>query len=79
MHYIVYLIKNYKYILVLIISIIWEIFEYLISYNKKLNILTKKYWFVPERYWNEKKNNKIFDIMINFLGYYVGSLSHNII
>ncbi len=68
-----------KYIIVLIISIIWELFEYIISYNKKLNTIVKKYWFVPERYWNEIKINKIIDLIVNFLGYYVGSLLYKFV
>ena len=39
----------------------------------KLYVLTKTYWFVPEKYWNERIYNKIIDIIINMIGYYIGS------
>jgi hypothetical protein len=62
-----------NYILAFIISIIWEIFEILIVRIKPLYKLTKKYWIVSERYWNETKINKIVDIICNMTGYFFGS------
>ena len=33
-----------------------------------------KYWFVPERYWNEPAKNKITGVALNMLGYHIGTL-----
>jgi hypothetical protein len=42
-------------------------------YNKKLYNFVKTYWPVPERYWNEINNNSYIDIVVNMIGYYIGS------
>jgi len=61
-----------KYILVIIVSILWEIFEFCLVYFNPLYIFVKKYWFVPEKYWNETLTNKILDIIVNLCGYTLG-------
>ena len=76
-HFLIYtifgiLIPN-RYILIVVVSILWELFEILLVENKALYKFTKKYWFVEEKYWNEIHNNKILDLFINLFGYYVGS------
>ena len=67
------IIKN-EYKLIFIIGVIWEIFEYIVtnySYTKNLLI---KYWPINLKYWAEKNNlNKIFDLIINMIGYYIGN------
>jgi hypothetical protein len=37
------------------------------------NSILTKYWFVPEKYWNECVGNKIIDVVVNLFGYYVAS------
>ena len=80
-HFIIYfmfgIIYPNNYILILVISIIWEILENIIVRNKYLYYLTKKYWIIPERYWNETNKNKIIDLICNFIGYYFGSNSNS--
>lgn len=66
-------IKN-KYLLVLLVGILWEIFEYLISNNNFTYNLLKKCWPIEEKYWNEKNiYNKVIDIISNMLGYHFGN------
>ncbi len=76
-HLLLYVIIGYvypnSYYLALLLSILWEIFERYIVYNKKLYMFVKKYWFVPEKYWNEININSIIDIFVNMVGYYIGS------
>ena len=67
-----YFLPNY-YLYALLVGILWELFEYMIVKVDVLYNLTKKYWFVPEKYWNEKIYNKILDLIINMIGYYIGS------
>ncbi len=74
-YYIFGLIYPNKYLLILLISILWEIFEIIIVYNNYLYFLTKTYWIIPEKYWNENLINKIIDLFINFIGYYLGSIT----
>ena len=76
-HFIIYLvfgitIKN-KYKLVLLGSILWEVSEYILSNIKYTRNLLIKCWPIPEKYWNEKLENKVLDIIINMLGYYIGN------
>ncbi len=76
-HFLIYVVFGIilpnRYILAIFISILWELFEITLVQNKKLYEFTKKYWFVEEKYWNEIPNNKILDLTINMLGYFVGS------
>jgi hypothetical protein len=79
-HFIIWLVLGYLfpnlYIIAFILSIIWELFERFIVTNQTLYKFIKKYWFVPERYWNEKSKNSIIDIIINMIGYWIGSKLH---
>jgi len=52
---------------------LWEIFEIIIVHNDILYHLTKTYWIIPEKYWNETIKNKIIDFIANFIGYYLVS------
>ena len=54
-----------KWWLIIIISIIWEIYEY---------IMSKIY---DNKYYGEVIMNRIFDIGFNLLGYYIGSIIYN--
>lgn len=62
-----------KYKIILCISILWELLEIIIVHNNILYYLTKTYWIIPEKYWNETIKNKIIDFIANFIGYYLGS------
>ena len=64
--------KN-QYKLILLLSLLWEMFEYIISHIDYTREFLINYWFVPEKYWNEPLNNKIVDIIINILGYIIGN------
>jgi hypothetical protein len=66
-----YFPKHYYYALLL--GILWELFEYMVVNVNTFYVLAKTYWFVPEKYWNEKIYNSILDIIINMAGYYIGS------
>ena len=77
-HFMLYFIFGYiypnNYILALLIGVLWEIFERIIVSNKILYNLVKKYWFIPEVYWNENIVNTLSDKIINMLGYIVGNI-----
>lgn len=66
-----------KYLLAIFVGILWEIFEAGIVHIKPYYELTKKYWIIPERYWNETNTNKIFDLIFNMIGYYIGGIIRN--
>jgi hypothetical protein len=67
----VYFPNNKKEIFMFMI--LWELFEHLIVVNKTTYNLAKKYWIIPERYWNESMGNKLVDIVANVVGYSLGS------
>jgi hypothetical protein len=77
-HFMLYIIFGYiypnNYIIAFLIGILWEIFERIIVSNKVLYNLVKKYWIIPEVYWNENIVNTISDKVINMLGYLVGNI-----
>lgn len=62
-----------KWILAILLMILWEGLEYMIVYVEPFYYIIKNYWPIPEIYWNETKNNKIFDMVVNILGYALGS------
>lgn len=66
-------VKN-KYKGALLLGIIWEIFEYIISNNIKIKKFIIENWFVPEKYWNDTFQHKCMDISINMIGYHIGNL-----
>jgi len=76
-HFLIYFIlglfykKQYK--IILILSVLCELFEYIISHIDFTKKILIKYWFVPEKYWNEPCSNKIYDIIINIIGYSIGN------
>ena len=68
------LIKPNDYKLALTLSLSWEILEYIIINTKKGRELLRKYWPIPEKYWNEKLiENKIVDVICDMIGYTIGS------
>jgi hypothetical protein len=79
-HFLIYFIlglflKN-QYKLIIILSLVWELFEYTISHINYTRQFLINYWFIPEKYWNEPFTNKIYDIIINIIGYYIGNMIH---
>jgi hypothetical protein len=76
-HFILWVILGYlfpnQYYLALFLGVLWELFERYIVYNKFLYNAVKKYWPVPEKYWNEINTNSIVDICVNMAGYHVGN------
>ncbi len=66
------LIPN-RYILIIIISLLWEVLEATIVHYKILYEFKKKYWFIEEKYWNEININKFIDLVVNLFGYFLGS------
>ena len=82
-HIILWIIIGYiypnKYYLALFLGILWELFERFIIYNKPLYFFVKKYWPVPEKYWNEINKNSFIDIFVNMIGYYIGSNIYKIL
>jgi hypothetical protein len=79
-HFIIWFAIGYiypnKYYLALFFGILWEVSERFVVHNKKLYNFVKTYWPVPERYWNEINNNSYIDIVVNMIGYYIGSKIH---
>ena len=66
-------VKN-KYKGALLLGILWEIFEIIISHNKLIKNFILENWVIPEYYWNDTFSHKITDIIINMIGYHVGNL-----
>lgn len=71
-HFLIYFVislyyKN-KWVEIIILSIIWEIFEML------LNIGYDKILHLGSDYWDEIPMNKVIDIVFNLLGYGAGHL-----
>ena len=66
-------IKN-QYFLMLILGFLWEFLEIIVVNTAFTRNLLRKYWFVPERYWDESIENKYTDLIINIIGYHVGNV-----
>jgi hypothetical protein len=67
-YFIIALYYPNKWIIIIIISIVWEILEMLlhIAYDKILH--------VGSNYWDEIPMNKVVDFIVNLLGYGAGHL-----
>lgn len=76
-HFLIYyaigLVYPDNYMVALLLTFLWEVFEVIIVQNDTLYCLTKTHWVVPEKYWNENLENKFFDVIANLCGYFVGS------
>ena len=57
----------------IVLSLSWELFEKLLVHQPDFYRLMKKYWIIPEEYWNEPIENSITDIACNAVGYHLGS------
>ncbi len=67
------IIKN-NYKLAFLIGICWEVFEYIITTNNYTRKLLIKYWYIKQEFWDETNIlNRVFDIVFNMVGYYVGN------
>ncbi len=72
-----YIFPN-RYGLAFALSILWELFERALVNIPVLYELTKRYWFVPDKYWNERVANRVLDLGFNMVGYAAGSwISHS--
>ena len=61
--------------IIVMLSFLWEIIEGYGAQHPFIYPLLQKYWFIPEKYWNEGVANKITDIIANIAGYSIGSVS----
>tara|TARA_B100001287_G_scaffold276424_1_gene287197 strand:- start:1995 stop:2291 length:297 start_codon:yes stop_codon:yes gene_type:complete len=68
-----------KYILVFILGLLWELFEYYVTRENETTIkLLEKYWPVPKRLYEERNiMNKVMDMILNMSGYYLGNIMYN--
>jgi len=73
------LLVPYNYVLCIVLSVLWEVFEYGLVRNDGAYQRTKKKWPVPEYYWNDSKWNRMGDFVFNILGYTVGSYVQSIV
>ena len=76
-HFIIYLIigiyyKN-NYTIIVIISLLWEQFEYIISRNVSIRTTIVKIWPIPSSMWYDSKEHSLIDIFINLIGYHIGN------
>lgn len=76
-YYILGLYVKNNYTIALIFSILWEIFEYLITKCSITRNLLIKYWFVPQEIWDEDifNRNRLSDLIFNMLGYHFGNIN----
>jgi len=76
-HFIIYLIigKYYKnnYMIIILISLLWEQFEYIISRNSFIRTTIEEFWPIPSSMWKDSKSHSLIDIFINLLGYHIGN------
>ena len=64
---------KHKYKLALIIGILWEIFEKILVSNPYTLYILKEYWFIPIKYIDDTFEHSLTDVMINMIGYTIGS------
>ena len=74
-YYLFGIIVKRKYLLALLLGIVWEILEYIITKNSITRHLLIKYWPVPKQIWDEDafNINRVSDIIFNMLGYHFGN------
>jgi len=77
-HFLIYfglgILIPHNYVLCIVLSIAWEVFEYALTKHPVAYKLTKNHWPIPEYYWNENNHNRVADIVFNIIGYVAGSL-----
>jgi len=69
-----------KYPIAFIVMLMWELGELIISNNETLYKFFKKHWtLTSSKYYNETYTNKLLDMIMNIIGYYIGTnLSYNL-
>ena len=75
LNYILGLYLKNNYVFVFILGIVWEIVEYIITKYPVTRKLLIKYWFIPQRVWDEDlwNKNRVSDLVFNMLGYHFGN------
>ena len=74
-YYIIGLYIKDSYTLILILGILWEIFEFYTVRNKTTRNLLYNFWPIPEKYWYDSFEHSLVDISVNMIGYYFGNNS----
>lgn len=76
-HFLLYLFLGYfyknNYLFVLVIGVVWELFEKALVSNPYSRYILKEYWFIPIKYIDDTFDHSITDIIMNMIGYAVGS------
>lgn len=76
-HFLLYLFLGYfyknNYLFVLVIGVVWELFEKALVSNSYARYILKEYWFIPIEYIDDTFDHSITDIIMNMIGYAVGS------
>ena len=57
----------------LLLGILWELFEKMLVSNLYTRYLLKEYWFIPIEYIDDTFDHSVTDIIINMIGYTIGS------
>ena len=74
-YYVIGLYIKDNYTLILILGIVWEIFEYYTVRNKTTRAILYQIWPIPEKYWYDSFEHSLVDIAVNMIGYYYGNRS----
>ena len=76
-HFLIYFVIGIfikdQYTLIIIISVLWECFEYYISRTQSIKNKIIQCWPIPFHYWNDSLEHSLIDIFINILGYSLGN------
>ena len=64
---------KHKYMIALLLGILWELFEKMLVSNLYTRYLLKEYWFIPIEYIDDTFDHSVTDIIINMIGYTIGS------
>ena len=72
-YFIIGLYLKGHYGLILVIGVLWELFEYFIANNSQTSKFLCQFWPIPKKYWHDSFDHSMVDILINMIGYYVGN------
>jgi hypothetical protein len=67
-----YLIPN-QYLFAFCIGIIWEVIELRATRHPRIRSLLETHASSISHLWDETLDNKYFDLLVNMIGYYLGS------
>ena len=73
LYFVIGLFWKHKYIIILVLGILWEIIEHILINNEYTKSLLVWFWPIPEKYINDTFDHSITDIIINMIGYTIGS------